>query len=63
MAKLYQYAVIRGSTPRKPVSEILVEVSSMLAESEAEVRMVAARRIPGGDAVDLEGVEILVKGF
>ena len=57
MEKLYQYAVTQA-VEGKVI--LLILPTPVMAEDEAEVRMIAARAIPEGV---LKGVKILVRDF
>lgn len=68
-ATLFEYAILlhplqEDTTKLPPPSEILVERTMILAASEKEAQMIAARAIPDVYATDrLEEVEIAVRPF
>lgn len=67
MAKLYEYAVIY--TPPKQKDEpqgravLVVDVKRVLAETDAEVSILAARAIPDEYTDKLDNVQIAIRPF
>lgn len=69
--KLYEYAVIFNPTAtkdqndrgEKPKSELIVDVQRVLANSDKEAMMLAARSIPEKYTDQLERVEIALRPF
>ena len=70
--KLFEYAVLyhpkekknaAGEVVEEKKSEIVVNPTTVLASSEQEVDMLAARSIPDGLTDKLECVEVLVRPF
>jgi len=69
--KLYEFAIIytpvqskdQHERGEKPVSELIVDVTRVLAESDKEATMLAARAIPSEYASKLSQVEVVVRPF
>lgn len=69
--KLFEYAVIFNPLPTKdqvergenPKSELIVDVTRVLANSEKEAQMMAARAIPDKYMDKLDQVEIALRPF
>ena len=69
--KLFEYAVIYNPLPtkeqqergEKPKSELIVDVKRVLANSDKEAMMLAARDIPEKYTGSLERVEIALRPF
>lgn len=69
--KLYEYAVIynpiatkeQNERGDKPKSELIVDVKRVLANSEKEAMMLAARDIPADYTGKLDRVEIALRPF
>lgn len=66
--KLYEYAVIftpraKGKDGERAKAELVVDVTRVLANSDKEATMLAARAIPDKYADKLEQVEIAVRPF
>lgn len=69
--KLFEYAVIYNPAPTKdqhdrgepPKSELIVPVKHVLANSEKEAMMLAARDIPADYTEKLARVEIALRPF
>jgi len=67
MYKLFQYAVFFVPTPKelekgeKP--KVLVDIKSVVAKSENDVRTIASREIPEEYLDKLEQVNIVVRPF
>jgi hypothetical protein len=69
--KLYEYAVIfhpkskkdKDGNEQSKKSQLLGEVKRVLAESEQEVSILAARSIPETHLDKLEEIEIVVRPF
>lgn len=64
---LFEYAVIHHpkkekSTP-KPKDELLIKPTYVLAESDKEVGMLAARAIPESLLGQLDEIEIVIRPF
>lgn len=66
-SSLFQYAVMYHPIAKKdddPLkSELLVDVTTVLATSSQEVAMLAAREIPTSHTDRLDRVEIIVRPF
>ena len=62
-AVLYEYAVIHNPTKKDSVAKILVDVTQVLARTEKEVVILAAREIPDDYLDRLEEVDIAVRPF
>ena len=69
-SKLYEFAILYHPKPRKKSGEevqgksvLLTEPTRVLAASDAEVSILAAREIPAEYLDKLEDVEILVRPF
>lgn len=67
MSKLFEYVVLYHPKTKKdeerPKSELLVDVTRVLADSDREVAMRAAREVPDTYLDKLERVEICVRSF
>ncbi len=71
MAKLFEYAAIYNPLPtkdqnergEKPKSELIVDVKRVLANSEKEAAMMAARDVPEQYIDKLDRVEIALRPF
>ena len=69
--KLYEYAVIHNPLPTKdqkergetPKSQLVVDVTRVLANNEKEAMMLAARAIPQEYTDSLDRVEIAIRPF
>jgi len=69
--KLYEFAVIFTSrltkaqleAQEKPKSQLVVEVTRVLANSDQEAGMLAARAIPSEFADKLDQCEIIIRPF
>lgn len=69
--KLYEYAVIYNPLPTKdqnergeaPKSQLLVDVTRVLANNDKEAMMLAARSIPESHTDKLDRIEIAVRPF
>jgi hypothetical protein len=69
--KLYEYAVIYNPAQTKeqkdagvtPKSELLVDITRVLANNEKEASMLAARAIPDTHTDKLDRVEIALRPF
>jgi hypothetical protein len=69
--KLFEYAVLYHPKQTKdqhergewPKSEVITEVTRVLAGTEAEVAMLAARSVPDSFIGKLEDVEVVVRPF
>lgn len=69
--KIYEYAIIHHPLATKaqheagqsPRSELLVDVKRVLAASEKEAQMIAARDIPEAYLSQLDRVEIALRPF
>jgi hypothetical protein len=70
-AKIFEYAILYHPKPKKDAngnevtekSEIVKEVSRVLAESDKQVGILAAREIPEKYLNELDNVEIIVRPF
>ena len=70
MSKLFEYAVVYHPKPKKvdgvehrEKSQLLVPMTSVLADSDKEVAIVASRQIPEEYLDKLAQVEILIRPF
>ena len=67
MSKLFEYVVLFHPKSKKDEetkkSVLLVDVTRVLAESDREVAMRAAREVPGEYMDRLNDVEVIVRGF
>lgn len=69
--KLFEYAVLYHPKPSKeeadrgetPKSEVLIPPKSILASSDQQVGMLAARAIPDTHVDKLDEIEIVVRPF
>jgi hypothetical protein len=69
--QLYQYAILFHPKPTKdaqgndttPPDEIVIPITAVLAASEDEVGIVAARKIPEKFLNQLEGIDVVVSPF
>lgn len=69
--KLFEYSVLYHPKPTKeqhdrgeePKSELLIPPTSLLASSQDQVSVLAARAIPATHVDKLEDVEIVVRPF
>jgi hypothetical protein len=70
--KLFEYAVLyhpktkknaAGEVTEEKKSEVIADVTRVLAVSDAEVSIIAARAIPADFLGKLEDVEIVVRPF
>lgn len=68
MARLFEYAAILqpeededGNVKEK--AKLIVDVTRVLAESEQEVSIRAARELPNSVIEDLDRVEIIIRPF
>lgn len=69
--KLYEYAAIytplqtkeQNDRGEKPKSELIVKPTPVLADGEAEVRVVASRAIPDGYSDRLAQIDLVVRDF
>jgi hypothetical protein len=70
-SKLFQYAVLYHPKPTKdqaergerPKSEILTDITTVLAGGDKEVGILAARTIGEDRLANIEDIEILVRPF
>ena len=71
MSKLYEYAVLYHPKPKKDAegnevrekSSLIVAVETVMADSDQEATIVAARKIPESYLDKLEQVEIVIRPF
>lgn len=71
MSKLYEYAVLYHPKPKKDAegnevrekSQLVVPVKHVIADSDQEATIVAAREIPEDHLDKLEQVEIVIRPF
>lgn len=71
MQKLYEYVVIytpfqtkdQKDLGEKPKSQLLVDVTRVLADDDKQVAMLAARAIPAGYEDKLAQIDIAVRPF
>jgi hypothetical protein len=69
--KLFQFAVLYHPNPTKeqtdrgesPKSEVIVEPSTLLAISEQQASVIAARKIPNNHIEHVEQLEIVIRPF
>jgi len=70
-SKLFEYAVIhhpvatkeQNERGEKPKSELIVDVTRVLANNDKEAAMLAARAIPEGFTDKLDRVELAIRPF
>lgn len=67
-AQLYEYAIIRHPKPankneHSPPSELIAGIEQVLAASEEEAAMKAARAIPDEHAEHLDEIEVQIRPF
>ena len=64
MDRLYEYAVILQPKPdTDEKSEIVVPVTTVLAPSEGQVNLIAARKIPDDLTDRLDRIQVVVRPF
>ena len=68
MSEIYEYAVIYQEKPAdknaiKPKGKLIVEITQVLVDSEAEAQMIAARAIPDDYVDKLEDITVVVRPF
>jgi hypothetical protein len=61
--RVYQYVAWHQPKTKDGEAAIVVDVTTVVAKDEAEVRMIAARKIPDAYAAKLSEVEIAVRPF
>lgn len=61
--KLFEYAVIYVPKDEKKSPEVIVPITTVLAENEQEVTLIAARKIPESYAKKLTQCEVAVRPF
>lgn len=69
--KLYQYAVLytpiqtkdQADRGEKPKTVIVVDIKSVVANSDAEVGMLAARELPPEYADKLDQIQVAIRPF